>query len=260
MDPTTPEIQPVFAGEQDFRAALWPVGAVAGVEDLAAATWMSAEEKAEYEGLHAETRRQEWVASRLALKTLLVCEGFARVPEEASVRKDEKGCPRVVIHEPDTHRYVELPCSISHSGEYVFVAFLRGRGRIGIDLEHRTWRLLYLRRKFIAEEDRMLEKGDPHGDTTVLWTFKEAFSKLLGSGWSCGFRSVVCRERSFGDCELRFGEEGPFRGRYAWFGKYALSVVWDKEKEPMILASFRRGLFSRLGARWRLSRRRRSRG
>ena len=143
-------------------------------------------------------------------------------------RQDGRGAPRLVVWEPDTFRYAELACAISHSAPLVLCAYLRGRGaRIGVDVERRSWRLARLGRKFLSPGDRMLAKDDDRGDETVLWSFKESLSKLLGTGWSCGFRTISCVETAPGSCELADAAGDRYPGVYFWFGQHVLAVVWD---------------------------------
>ena len=73
----------------------------------------------------------------------------------------------------------------------------------------------------------MLEKDDDRGDETVLWSFKESLSKLLGTGWSCGFRTISCVETAPGSCELADADGNRYAGSYLWFGQHAVAIVWD---------------------------------
>lgn len=210
-----------------FRAALWHQDAL-DEEPFPPEEWLAPEERAELASLASEKRRREWLAARVALKDLLVRDGVVRRPADAIVRKDARGAPRLVVWESDTLRYAELACAISHSAPLVLCAYLRGRGaRIGVDVERRSWRLARLGRKFLSPDDRMLEKEDERGDETVLWTFKESLSKLLGAGWSCGFRNLSCVETAPGACELADADGNRYPGAYLWFGQYAVAVVWD---------------------------------
>ena len=214
-------------GAGPFRAVLWHQDALDETE-FAPDEWLAPEERAELATLASEKRRREWLAARTALKDLLVRDGVVRRPSDAIVRKDGRGAPHLVVWEPDTMRYAELACAISHSAPFVLCAYLRGRGaRIGVDVERRSWRRSRLGRKFLSPGDRMLAKDDDRGDETVLWSFKESPSKLLGTGWSCGFRTISCVETAPGSCKLTDAEGARYPGAYFWFGQHALAVVWD---------------------------------
>ena len=255
------QIQTVFPGDGPFRAVLWSQAEL-DAPGFDPADWLTDGERREHDALGNDKRRREWLAARVALKDLLVRDRVVRRPSDASVRKDARGCPRIVIWEPDTGRYAERACSISHSGPFVLVAYLRRRGgRIGVDLERRTWRVSYLRRKFVSPADAMLEKDDASGDGTILWSFKEALSKLLGTGWACGFRNLSCRELRPGLCEMRDAEERPYPGLYAWFGHYAMTVVYEEvsEETRFVFGPPKRPFFQRFARAWRLRRLRASR-
>ena len=160
-------------GAGPFRAVLWHQDAL-DEGPFPPEEWLAPEERAEFGSLGSEKRRREWLAARVALKDLLVRDGVVRRPTDAIVRKDDRGAPRLVVWEPDTFRYAELACAISHSAPLVLCAYLRGRGaRIGVDVERRSWRLARLGRKFLSPGDRMLEKDDDRGDETVLCRWGE---------------------------------------------------------------------------------------
>ena len=173
------QIRVDLPGGGPCRAVLWHQDALSDVP-FSPEEWLAPEERAELETLGSDKRRREWLAARAALKDLLVRDGIARRHADAIVRKDARGAPRLVVWEPDTFRYAELACAISHCAPFVLCAYLPGRGaRVGVDVERRSWRLGRLGRKFVSPEDRMLEKDDASGDETVLWSFKESLSKLL---------------------------------------------------------------------------------
>ena len=121
------QIQTVFPGDGPFRAVLWSQAEL-DAPGFDPADWLTDGERREHDALGNDKRRREWLAARVALKDLLVRDRVVRRPSDASVRKDARGCPRIVIWEPDTGRYAERACSISHSGPFVLVAYLRRRG------------------------------------------------------------------------------------------------------------------------------------
>ena len=240
-------------GAGPCRAVLWHQDAL-DEGGFAPDEWLAPEERAEFASLGSEKRRREWLAARVALKDLLVRDGVARRPSDAIVRKDGRGAPHLVVWEPDTMRYAELACAISHSAPFVLCAYLGGRGaRVGVDVERRSWRLARLGRKFLSPGDRMLAKDDDRGDETVLWSFKESLSKLLGTGWSCGFRTISCVETAPGSCELADADGNRYAGSYLWFGQHAVAIVWDPgpgELPPLHLPP--RGFFDRAARARRL--------
>ncbi|MGI5869910.1 MAG: 4'-phosphopantetheinyl transferase family protein [Kiritimatiellia bacterium] len=216
-----------MSGHPVVSAALWHVpSAKSGSYELG--RWFVPEDLVECESFTHSRRIDEWLAARIALKTLLVEDGLAESPLHIHIRKNGHGSPYIVIYNPDTGAYARLPCSLSHKGTLVLVAYSHRPGiRVGIDLERRSWRLPYLRRRYISEHDKMLEKDDQVGDCTVLWSFKEAASKVLGVGMAYGFTNIHCRETSVGVCELRDAGTNPYAGVYGWFGRYAMTLVTD---------------------------------
>lgn len=256
MQDFSPFLHPILPDADAVRTVLFPIDSLDKHPVEHPDAWLNAAEQAEYQTSSNGKRKREWLSSRIALKALLLRDGVIRRPLDVSIRKTPAGAPRLVIYEPDTLRYAEMACSISHSGDYVIVSYATSRKiRIGIDIEHRTWRLMYLRRKFVAPGDQMLDKNDKTGDATVLWTFKEALSKLLGVGWAAGFHSLVCREISPGFCELSDGMNGSYLGRYCWFGRYAISIVYEiPEKQPDRKPRPKRSLLERLQRIRQLSR------
>lgn len=248
----------VFDGEGPFRAALWHGGALDGAFDPASpGRWLSPEEIAGLEALGQNSkRRREWLAVRVALKSMLEADGVVKRASDATVRKDGRGCPRVVVWESGTGRYEEIACSLSHSAPFVLCAYARGPGAaVGVDVEPRTWRLSYMHRKFLSPGDRMLPKDDSSGDDTLIWSFKEALSKLLGTGWGCGFPNLQCRETAPGECELVDASGVSREGRYRWFGHWAVTAVWQPPGPPRPPSPApRRPFFERLSRAARLRR------
>ena len=252
-------------------AVIWHVqGRFESQSDVFAGSFFSKDELAEYETIGRASRRREWLAVRVALKKMLLDDGVANSPASLFIRKDERGCPYVVLWEPQTGRYERIPCSFAHKGAMVFAAYAHDHSRrIGIDIERRSWRIAFLKKKFVSQDDCLLAKGDDMGDDTILWSFKEAASKLLGSGYGCGFTTISCRETGPGVCELSrasdCGAVDSFTGRYSWFGRYVITLVMDPPGDGGCRPSemrrrygywerFRRGIRLREVRRFRLSR------
>jgi len=226
-----PDFQRILPEHPVVRAVLWHVPSSLR-EAFPLTGWFAGEDLAEFEAIPGKSRQEEWMAVRIALKHALVRDGLADSPLHVHVRKNEKGCPHVVVYNPGSGHYARFFCSLSHKGPLVLAAYSRRPGlRIGVDMEKRSWKLPYLRRRFISEHDQMIGKDDHVGDCTVLWTFKEAATKLIGSGMAYGFTNVACRETSVGFCELCDADGNAYAGRYAWFGKYALAVVTEPFRE-----------------------------
>lgn len=255
-----PPLRAVLSGDPDFRAVLWETAGPArsGVDP---ALWLAPEEAVEMAALRGEKRRREWLAARVALKGLLLADGVVSTPVSAILRKDPSGAPRLVVYEPDTGRYEVRGCSVSHSGAYVLCAYAPARrGRVGVDIERRTWRMLYLRRKYANKADRLLAPPDSIGAGTLVWSLKESLSKLLGTGMGCGFPKLVCEETEPGVCTMTDPDGAPHRGRYEWLERYALTAVADPPGAAAeTVPPPKRSLLERLARKRRLKRLRRER-
>ncbi|OGR68966.1 MAG: hypothetical protein A2081_02940 [Elusimicrobia bacterium GWC2_61_19] len=138
------------------------------VEGLEPGDALSPGEAARYSTFRMEKRRREWLAGRLAAKTLLAGAG---------------GAPRAGF-EIDSDS-LGRPCcgaallSISHSNGWALAALKPGSSFLGADLEkiedrHPAWYADY----FHPSE---LKTPDP-SEGTRLWAIKEALLKALGLG------------------------------------------------------------------------------
>lgn len=190
-------------------------------------SWLSTSEREELARLQHLGRRREWAGARLALKTLLREDGLIVAPEHCSIHKDPRGKPIARIRQPDgTQRQVE--CSLAHKMPYALVAYSRAdgqRGRIGVDIERVRPRLVELRKAFSGPDDHLLDQTPEDVYCTVLWTFKEAASKVLGQGLGSCFEAIVCRETAPGACRITTPEGVVMTGRYRLVGRFALAVV-----------------------------------
>ena len=76
--------------------------------------------------------------------------------------------------------YTNYFYSISHSGS--FLGFVLSKNNVGLDIEQREKRSLNAL-KYVASEEEINECQN-FDDKYELWTFKEAYSKLIGKGIS----------------------------------------------------------------------------
>lgn len=224
--PALHELRPILPDHPTVRTALWHLDGLKR-EGMAAELWLTPRERAEVAEFKHDRRRREWTAARIALKRLLVEDGIIRSPLHAEIRKNELGQPHVVVYVPETGRYDELSCSLAHKNTLVVAAYASAGVAVGVDIECRSWRLPHLRRRFESPEDALLDGTDTIARYTVLWTFKEATSKLLGKGYACGFSRIVCRETRYGTCEVTTPDDVALHGRYVWMDRYAIALVTD---------------------------------
>lgn len=150
-------------------------------------------------------RREEWAASRLAMKILAVENGLCDAHAECTVDSAYRR-PSLTIGGRPHHRTV----TISHSAGAGAAAF--GESRIGADLQ-KVRPLAERATKFFLNDDEVAAwRGVSIDDSLIhFWCAKEAGYKLhSGPGWYRGVRIRLEEERPDG---LRFAyEDGPSRG------------------------------------------------
>jgi 4'-phosphopantetheinyl transferase len=134
----------------------------------------------------ADARRE--AVSRAALR-LLLADYLDLPPGRIAFATEAKGKPYVAG--TVTGRRVEF--NVSHSGEWVLLAFARDR-RVGIDVER--WREIeaeqILRDFFLPEEVeewRQWPEAERPAAFFNAWTLKEAYLKALGAGLAKPLRS-----------------------------------------------------------------------
>lgn len=116
------------------------------------------------ENSKAESRKKEWLATRVLLKHLL--------EEELLIAYHPDGSP-YLEERPDT------AISISHTKGYVAV-YCSSTERVGIDIEYRSDRIRKIKHKYLSEEE--LSRVDPEHEAEhlmVCWCAKETLFKLI---------------------------------------------------------------------------------
>lgn len=131
-------------------------------------------------------RQTEWMAGRLAAKTL----GQSLAEDEPAVTDLQ------VAHDPQGAPYLErrpeLSLSISHAHDYAVAGLHHQTDRVvGLDLEkHQPLDIaLMLRTAFSAREGRRLDPAD-RPRFFACWTLKEAYLKYLGRGFRESLKQI----------------------------------------------------------------------
>lgn len=139
------------------------------------------------EKIHTGARQQEWLASRVLLKELLGKEvRIAYHPNGAPYLPDEK-----------------LHISISHTKGYAAV-LLQEHPAAGIDIEHRSNRILKIRSRFMnPEEEAALNKEHETEHLLIHWCAKEALYKMIGQ-----VEVDFCKHLHI--CPFEFAPQGEF--------------------------------------------------
>lgn len=142
---------------------------------------LSAREQDRARRLVQSRARRQYVAAQVLLRRLLG-EYLEIDPGAVVFERGPQGKPFLA-----NHHGAELHFNLSHSGNWLLVALVRGR-EVGVDLEvHRSIDTLALAERFFcAGETRQLNSlPDPARQRRHffdLWTAKEALVKAMGTG------------------------------------------------------------------------------
>ena len=148
--------------------------------------WLAPRELETVQGFKALKRQVEWLAGRLAVKSLVSDCLDARLPH-ADI---------TVAHEPPGAPFLPLfpgHClSITHAGRWAAAAVsLDPALAVGIDIERLSipGTRGFLDLVFSAREQAVLDRSDPLAPTRA-WTLKEAYLKYIRWGFHYGLHQV----------------------------------------------------------------------
>ncbi len=143
--------------------AVWKI--TESVEELRDAIILREAEETLYQSFVAESRKKQWLAYRLLIRTLLK-------PDDFPVEYDQSGKP--FLAGSDYH------ISVTHSEDLAAVIISR-YARVGIDIEKIKPRIEKVRDKFLSpEESAFVGKEREMEQLTLTWCAKEALYKLYG--------------------------------------------------------------------------------
>ena len=148
-------------------------------------TFLSQREQAFFQTLKLPKRRKEWLGGRFALKSLVAFQTKAALCEIEVLPQEKSGKPLLFVRGEKS----QLPFSITHSHGYAVAAITTEARYIGIDLEKIQHRIEAWKKDFFHPSE-LTGQGDEF--LTVLWTQKEAATKLLGTGLTIGSFEVRC--------------------------------------------------------------------
>lgn len=149
---------------QDISTALWQINE--SLDDLVALYEFSPEDWQILNRTKIESRKMEWLAARLAVKSLMRKAGI----ENRHIYKDPFGKPHV--HHPTAQ------ISISHTEGYG-AAVLHLAGPVGIDIELPRPQIQRIAPKFLHPSEKDWAANDME-KLTQVWSAKEALYKLHG--------------------------------------------------------------------------------
>jgi phosphopantetheinyl transferase len=217
--------EPILLGfeEEGIDVALLDATSLASA-DVAAAHFLTAAEQTECARLQQPPRRLEWLGARICLKSLLLQRRWVDDPRHCEVVKDPRGRPRLirlVAGGPDV-RYV---CSLSHKDRFACAAISSAPGlRLGVDIEAPSPRLTRVAPAFAHDRDVVLGHRSSGERLAILWTLKEACSKVLGHGLAMSLLDVSCEEIAPGSHRVTTAEGVEFRGRHLTYAGYVVAL------------------------------------
>jgi 4'-phosphopantetheinyl transferase len=131
-------------------------------------------------------RQAEWMAGRLAAKTLAAAgDSEDPAPSDIAVAYHPEGAPYLV-------RRPDLSLSISHAHDYAVAGLATQPGRVlGLDLEKkRPLEIEYILRAAFSDRERRQPDAADQGRFFACWTLKEAYLKYLGRGFRESLKQV----------------------------------------------------------------------
>jgi len=192
-----PELIRLELGETPIEVRLLDLDRLSDLESTAQ-RFLTEPEQAEYAELRHPLRRREWLGARVCLKLMVMRQGRVGDPLGCAVVKDSRGRPRLAFA-PELTSAVVSDCSLSHKGRFVgAVTSSAERFRVGVDIEEVSPRLRGLSRAFAHDRDALRDSHPEDERLAILWTLKEACSKVVGRGLAMALREVICEETAPG--------------------------------------------------------------
>lgn len=217
--------EPISLGfaEEGVDVALMDATRLADAE-AAAAHFLTAAEQQEFARLREPPRRLEWLAARICLKTLLLRRRWVDDPRDCEVVKDSRGRPRLarlVAGRTD----VRYACSLSHKDRFACAAISSEPGiQLGVDIEAISPRLMRVAAAFAHDRDVVFGDRSSEERLAILWTLKEACSKVLGRGLAMSLLDVSCEEIAPGSHRVTTAEGLELRGRHLTYEGYVVAL------------------------------------
>jgi 4'-phosphopantetheinyl transferase len=148
--------------------------------------WLAPGEWEAVQGFKALKRQVEWLAARLAVKTLVTaCLDARLAPKDITVAYESQGAPCLPL-------FPGHCLSITHAGRWAAAALGRDPARaVGIDIERRRIPTdpAFLHLVLSDREQAALDESDPLA-LVRAWTLKEAYLKYIRRGFHRSLRQV----------------------------------------------------------------------
>jgi len=218
-------------GEDHVEVALLDVTRLAGTESTAS-RFLTALEHEEYARLRHPLRRREWLGARVCLKVMLMQQRRVGDPLHCAVVKDARGRPRLAFL-PEAPAGVAYDCSLSHKGRFVCACVARAAGiKVGVDIEEVSPRLLRLAHAFANDRDVLIDSRSAEERLAILWTLKEACTKVVGRGLGMALRDVTCEEIAPGRHKVVTVDGVELRARHTVHDGYVVALCVGEDLRP----------------------------
>jgi phosphopantetheinyl transferase len=174
--------------EEDFVVGIWKIEE--SLDWFESKYQLSAEEKVKYSKFMVDSRKKQWLSSRLLVNEL------------------SPGCGPI-LYDKDGKPYFqdkESNLSVSHSYDYAS-AIISPKKKVGIDIEKASDRLHRVKERFLSHDE--LVNIDTDNELKALcahWCAKEALYKVYG------LRNLDFKEQIYVDA-FKMKEDGNLSGR-----------------------------------------------
>lgn len=151
----------IFDAKADSKIGVWEI--TESLDELKSETCDRYSK--EQESFTNESRKKQWLASRIILQKLLR-------KDELRIEHNENGKPFLL----DSNYHI----SISHTND--FVAVIISKSEVGIDIEKIHPRIHKTRKRFVSEREESWLKNSNFIDEKLylIWGAKEAMLKIVG--------------------------------------------------------------------------------
>ncbi len=185
---------------------------------------LSADESKRFENM-SDRRRRSFLAARLA------CKRLSRILSGNDTETDPRDITTVYADKPSpccplTDGRSAYACSVSHDDR--FAVAVACTGRVGVDVEKMSERVLKSRSFFMSAQEEALGRESRLGEieTSVrIWSIKEAVTKALDITLTDAWHRV--QVRSIGSAESRFqiDDQDPCTAVHAAVGQHVFTLV-----------------------------------
>jgi phosphopantetheinyl transferase len=230
----------VFAGSICFCRFLSPE------EHKTALSRLQTGEREYYDTIKSEKRRKDYLLGRYSAKLAVAKLTGEQEPDIVTVEKGDSGQPVLRYRS-----FADIQVSITHTGDFGAAAVFPKTCPLGIDLEKVSpGRAKVLAKKMTDGEKKLLENTNIPRDRGLImvWTAKEALSKLLKTGFTIPFDMFEISEMTSGNhgqAAVYFRNFPGYKSLFLDLGSYGFSIAFSGALEPGINSAALKEFFLR---------------